>query len=423
MTSSLDRWQHAPPVAPGRMLRTVRHDLAVMIVAWFAWLALLQLLFWPIADRSTLAIILAGVAYSLAMCKLLRATPLARPLLTVIPLIGAVGVVWSSVPADPTWPARAGLIAATVTLASLGYFLLALYRFGSGYVFHAPDGSTDGLDTGKLLIDFESVRGRLLARGKLKILFPNTEWENWLRSAFQASHGELTFAELSPENIRKHDLVVPLKIPELIGLDECRLLLADNPIPIPSKACVALCDDKYRLNRALIDNGFGIHVPDMSGDMPYPYVLKKRRDEWAVNSHVISGATQERIHSELLDDPDYFRQKFVPGKCEYTTHILMRDRKIVSALTMKFVFKDDLYAKGRECVATYSKICRNRHLRLFAAMLRSIGFEGLCCINYKIVDGQPRLFEINPRFGASLVPWFFIFLGRALERRPFQSGS
>jgi carbamoylphosphate synthase large subunit len=73
-----------------------------------------------------------------------------------------------------------------------------------------------------------------------------------------------------------------------------------------------------------------------------------------------------------------------------------------------------MHAKGRECVANYSKICRNTDLNLFAAMLRSINFDGLCCINYKIVDGRPFIFEINPRFGASLVPWFPIFVRRAV---------
>ncbi len=32
------------------------------------------------------------------------------------------------------------------------------------------------------------------------------------------------------------------------------------------------------------------------------------------------------------------------------------------------------------------------------------------CINYKVVNGQPVIFEINPRFGGSLSLFFFSFL-------------
>ena len=156
------------------------------------------------------------------------------------------------------------------------------------------------------------------------------------------------------------------------------------------------------------------HLYDMDDKLAFPYLLKKKSDEWAVNCHVIANAEQERNLGKLLDDPAYFRQAFVPGRSEYTTHILMRERKVVAAISLKFVFAKDLHTKGRACAASYSKVCRSRHLDLFAAILRSIGFEGICCVNYKLVDGRPAIFEINPRFGASLVPWFFTFVRRAI---------
>jgi D-alanine-D-alanine ligase-like ATP-grasp enzyme len=43
---------------------------------------------------------------------------------------------------------------------------------------------------------------------------------------------------------------------------------------------------------------------------------------------------------------------------------------------------------------------------LFAQMLAALGFSGLCCVNYKLVDGNPMIFEINPRCGFSLCAHF-----------------
>ena len=34
--------------------------------------------------------------------------------------------------------------------------------------------------------------------------------------------------------------------------------------------------------------------------------------------------------------------------------------------------------------------------------MRDLDYTGTCCINYKLADGVPMLFEINPRFGATL---------------------
>jgi hypothetical protein len=38
----------------------------------------------------------------------------------------------------------------------------------------------------------------------------------------------------------------------------------------------------------------------------------------------------------------------------------------------------------------------------FSNLLDMIGFNGTCCIDYKIFDGRIRLLEVNPRVGFSL---------------------
>jgi hypothetical protein len=410
-------WQRESAGAAMIRPRTMRRDLVLFVLALTGWLMVVHTDAW-LYPRFPSAIALACVAYALAMCKFLGIAPLLRPVLAIVPVLAAIGTDGlGERPPDAGWLARSTLVAASVVLASFGYFLLAVYRYCAGYVLRTPDGGTDGLDTDKLLHEYEALRCRFSSRSKLKILFPDSDWRQWLVSTLRSAGDELAFASLTPENIRASDVVVPLKIRDLIEIDPHRHLLADSPVPVPSKECVALCDDKYRLNQALIAHGFGRYVPAMDDGVGYPYLLKKKSDEWAVNCHLVTSAEQEQQYASLLGDPDYFRQEFVPGRSEYTTHLLMRKRKVVAAISIKFVFAEDLHTKGRECVASYSKVCRSRHLDLFAAMLRSIGFDGLCCVNYKIVDGRPAIFEINPRFGASLVPWFSIFLRRAVGRR------
>jgi carbamoylphosphate synthase large subunit len=203
---------------------------------------------------------------------------------------------------------------------------------------------------------------------------------------------------------------VPLSTHDLAALEPLRARFAGHPIALPSGDCIALCEDKPRFNAVLIERGFGAHVPAMQGPFAFPYIVKKRRAEWGEHCHVVARPDDERRYAAQLADPDYFRQAFVPGATEFTTHVLVRGGRLVRALTLEFSFAHALPVKSRDCQPVAIRLRRTAHDRLFEAMLRAIGFEGLGCFNYKLVAGQPQVFEFNPRFGASLAPYFPTFL-------------
>ncbi len=244
----------------------------------------------------------------------------------------------------------------------------------------------------------------------MRILFsPKPEWENNLRAGFRKTRHDITFGELSTAGIANHDLVVPLTISALRELCGLRELLGDHPLPIPSLECVDHCDDKYQFNTLMVEKGFGAHIPQMGRDLAYPYVLKKRIDEWGRSCHVIRSESDENEHAALLRDPDFFAQEFVAGTTEYTTHILYRQGRIVRAINIEYQFGTRTPVKGKD-VHEFMRPCPCRHLDLFASVLDSIGFEGLCCVNYKLLGRRPMILEINPRFGGSLAAFFFSFI-------------
>lgn len=262
----------------------------------------------------------------------------------------------------------------------------------------------------KLFFYFQTVYSRLLSKRKLKILFSQKQaWKKAITKGFRFTPHEIAFEKLSPENIRDFDLVVPLTIGDLKYLNGVRDLIIDNPIPIPRMEAIVLCNGKYLLNQALIANGFGNLVPRMSGARTYPYILKKRIDEWGENSHIISGAQQEQNLSEVLTDPEYFCQEFIPGRHQYAAHILFKDQRIVCSINIEHVFRTGIVIQGQD-ESIYSKICHCPYLDQFSSILSSIGFDGLCCIDYKDFDNRPHIFEINPRFGGSLCQFFFSFM-------------
>ena len=236
----------------------------------------------------------------------------------------------------------------------------------------------------------------------MNILFSNKpDWEDDIRAGFESTSHTIAFGDFTADNVREHDMLVALTVSDLRRLHELGDARGDKPIPIPSLDSIALCDDKLAFNRALVTNGFAECIPKMGLFLAYPYILKKRVDEWGANSCIIRTAAEVAAHADKLVDPDYFRQEYISGKTEYTAHILFSQGRIVCSTTVIFEFEHEIFIKGRDADCGRA-VCECQHLELFGRILTSIRFEGLCCFNYKVLNGQPLIFEVNPRFGASL---------------------
>jgi hypothetical protein len=255
----------------------------------------------------------------------------------------------------------------------------------------------------------EAVLDRIVLRqGKRILLWPWQEIEPQVRFSLRFHRHEPVFAPI-PAGGGNYDVIVPLSVDTLIASAGDEELNRRNPLPIPRPDVVRLLDDKSACNARLRELGFGRHVPGAPQAGDYPYLLKLSRDAFARNIHLITGPTDEERHRELLADPAYFRQVCIEDRWEYTTHILHYGGRTRRALTMGFEMHSAHAIKGRD-PHYFHRRCRNRHIPLFEAMLNGLGFEGLCCFNYKERDGVPLLFEINPRFGFSLGAFFGVFV-------------
>jgi hypothetical protein len=269
----------------------------------------------------------------------------------------------------------------------------------------------DARASNKLFIYFQRIQLYLFFKKKLKILFsPKLNWEPIIKNGFKYTQHEVFFDEISSSNIKDYDLIVPLTIHDLKYLNEARNLIINNFIPIPSMENILLCDDKELFNKTLIAKGFGYLIPNIECEQTYPYILKKKIDEWGENSHIIYNAKQEYIFSDALTNPEYFSQQLIIGSKEYATHILIKDMQIICSLTIEYNFETETPIKGKD-EPIYTKIIfPSPYLKVFSSVLTTINFNGLCCINYKVYKNSPFIMEINPRFGGSLGLYFFSFI-------------
>jgi hypothetical protein len=171
---------------------------------------------------------------------------------------------------------------------------------------------------------------------------------------------------------------------------------------IPCRDTVALCDDKLRCAEALIAAGFAAQVPRLRGPgAPYPYMRKRRHGWWGMQCQIIDGPGDETAIDP--NDPAWFCQECVDGPFEFATHVLRAQGEIRYASTVAYKMASRTFIKGSRDTPVHTRLLPGcAHRELFGAILECLGFEGTACIDYKIVEGAPVIFEINPRFGGSL---------------------
>ena len=104
-------------------------------------------------------------------------------------------------------------------------------------------------------------RSLLFARSEVKFLFSNTMGESWeknIRHGFECTKHKFDFRKFTSGVIKNYGCVVPISIDDLIFTDRVRNWIPNNPVPIPSKESILLCDDKYLFNTSLIKKGMEI---------------------------------------------------------------------------------------------------------------------------------------------------------------------
>jgi len=165
---------------------------------------------------------------------------------------------------------------------------------------------------------------------------------------------------------------------------------------------VFLCfDDKALFSIFMHYFNFEQYMPKYYDTIKIPCILKHKSLDYGRSSYIIKNES---------DIPDVNLKKYViceiiEGENEYATHILAQNGKIELHLTVKHKFTSQTFIHGTQTKPLYSKlvILDDKILDVFNNIIKASSYSGMLCIDYKIVDDKPIIFEINPRVGGSLV--------------------
>ncbi len=214
--------------------------------------------------------------------------------------------------------------------------------------------------------------------------------------------GRVEYLPALLEMVRKHrvGLIVPLTDLDLRCLARQAPRFAEQgcTVMIGTEADVKMCRDKARTNDLFAENGLGsirtCPLQEFAEDPFYPCFVKPIRGSASVGTGLIRNEREMRAHvatyGELL-----LVQEYVPGQ-EYTIDIY-RDRQ---GTVHCVVPRQRLAVRSGEVV----KGVTVKDPDLIDAAEKLAGLLGsvwgvFCCQCRRQADGQPRFFEINPRFG------------------------
>lgn len=260
------------------------------------------------------------------------------------------------------------------------------------------------------------------------ILVLKTQFSDWAPAIDQAaarSGGRLVVKDFADPDTtiaycKRHNLtaIVPTTYPQMKAVAAAYGRFARAGIKVatsPDHSLVETFDDKSRFARFMMDHGLDDLLPDVyamsTPDGPatlapvaYPCILKLGVTFGGVGSSVhLDERMPPNIH-KFGRHESFILQRFIPGGTEYGGHFYLESGDIKRFVYYKSTRDAQQHVqRGRVPKNAYRKRddlpAHDRFVDLFAR----VDYTGYACADFKLEDGVPKIFEINPRLGGTLV--------------------
>lgn len=267
------------------------------------------------------------------------------------------------------------------------------------------------------------------------ILVLRTQFSDWAPAIDRAAargNGRIVVRDTADPDttiayMKRHNLtaVTPTTYPQMKALAAAYGKFARAGIKVvasPDASHVETFDDKARFVRFMLDQGLedlipevyvvgggAGHGPGQSGieelaEIRYPCIAKPGVSFGGQGASVHLDARTPVNVARFKPGESFVVQRFVPGGTEYGGHFYIESGDI----------KRCVYYEGRRDPAQHIQRGRlggnayTKHTTIaehdaFADLFARLDYTGYACADFKVEDGVPKIFEINPRLGGTLV--------------------
>lgn len=171
---------------------------------------------------------------------------------------------------------------------------------------------------------------------------------------------------------------------------------------VPSKDILNCFRDKIKFYNYMKENEFNDYIPKTYDNIIFPCILKLNVSNYGKSTYIINNKMDIPNNIDLNK---YLICEIIKGDIEYATHIFAINGNIIIDLTIEHKFDESIFVFGSKKYPKLSnKIKTNTYvLTVFKKLIKKCNYNGIMCIDYKIINNIPKIFEINPRVGASLI--------------------
>jgi carbamoylphosphate synthase large subunit len=205
-------------------------------------------------------------------------------------------------------------------------------------------------------------------------------------------------------NSRKITRLIPLSIDHCLFLARAKRMFEKTKIKflVPDIVTLNTMNDKIKFYNFMTKHNMHSYLPKRYNEIIYPCILKKNISGGGYGVYILNNKDG---YTKKIDTNKYLLVEPIYGNCEYATNILAVNGMIIYTTTYKILFDEELFVYGSKKSPLGRTKCDldENIMSVFANIIKLFNFNGVCCIDYKIINNSPIIFEINPRFGGSLI--------------------
>lgn len=252
----------------------------------------------------------------------------------------------------------------------------------------------------------------------MNILFGKPKWADWINAITKLPFDKHMLDFDNKDNIIKYikdnniDIIVPCTYEQMFFIINNKTELSQFAYSIcnDNKNTIRMLDNKYYFYNYMRNNKLGDYIPknyitNIDGNkvthnkVQYPCIYKLQKTNGGKESFVIKS---ERDLRQISSDKNYIIQEYISCPIEYSAHFYVFNGIIKHTIVYVLENKEKNYIQcGR--LQAYSKMDTISCLNIFGQIFAKLNYNGFACIDFKLINNIPKIFEINPRLGGTLL--------------------